>query len=175
MRKKRKIAQECTRLLVGKDTKSKGTFAHWIPHKGVSQSSWNFERVNEDLKHLSYKRVVLKNDKEPAIVAQVREAQRITIGVEIVDKVSHTNDPQSNGAAEQAVWTVKSKTTSVVATLERMIGRKVPHTSSHRRVGRTVHGGLPKSICDRIRWADGHTAINGAETHDNQSLASGKL
>ena len=69
---------------------------------------------------------MLKNNKEPAIVAQVREAQQITIGVEIVDEVSHTNDPQSNAAVEQAVWTVKSKTTSVVATFERMIGRKIP-------------------------------------------------
>ena len=84
----------------------------------MSQNSWNFERVNEDLRKLSYKRFVLKNNKEPAIVSQVREAQRITSGVEIVDELSHTNDPQSNGAVEQAVWTVKSKTTSVVSTLK---------------------------------------------------------
>ena len=136
----------------------------------MSQSSWNFERVNEDLRKLSYKRLVLKNNKEPAIVSQVREAQRITSGVEIVDELSHTNDPQSNGAVEQAVWTVKSKTTSVVTTLERMIGRKVPHTSPHRRVGRTVHSGLPEQVCHRIRWTDGDTAIEGRQPASTRCL-----
>ena len=80
-----------------------------------------------------YRRLVLKNDKEPAIVAQVREAQRIAGGVEVVSELSHTGDPQSNGDAEQAVRTVKSKTISVIATLERAIKKKI-HLS-HPMVG----------------------------------------
>ena len=40
--------------------------------------------------------------------------------------MSHTGDPQSNGDAEQIVWTVKSKTISVLTTLERNIGKKIP-------------------------------------------------
>ena len=91
--------------------------AHVIPRKGIHHGSWNFERVNADLGKLGYRRLVLKNDKEPAIVAQVREAQRIAGGVEVVSELSHTGDPQSNGDAEQAVRTVKSKTISVIATL----------------------------------------------------------
>ena len=82
---------------------------------------------------LGYRRLVLNNDKEPAIVAQVRETQRIAGGLEIVDELSHTGDPQSNGDAEQTVRTVKSKTISVIATLERALKKKIP--LSHPMVG----------------------------------------
>ncbi len=59
-------------------------------------------------------------------MAQVREAQRVANGIEIVEEMAHTGDPQSNGAAEQTVWIVKSKTMSVLATLERNLGKKIP-------------------------------------------------
>ncbi len=129
----RKSMSDVTRLLIGKDSKSKMLLAHVIPRKGVHHGSWNFERVNEDIQRLGYKRLVLNNDKEPAIVAQVREAQCVAAGVDIVDELSHAGDPQSNGEAEQAVWTVKSKTISVITTLERAIKRKIP--LSHPIVG----------------------------------------
>jgi hypothetical protein len=132
VRRGKKPMAAVTRLLVGKDSKSKMKFAHMIPCKGVSQSSWNFERVCEDLQKLHYKRLVLKNDKEPAVVAQVKAAQRV-LGIEVVDELAHTNDPQLNGDAEQTVWTIKSKTTSIVSTLERNIGRRIP--LSHPIVG----------------------------------------
>ena len=114
----RKTPHQVTRLLVGRDSHSKMLFAHVIPHKGISHGSWNFERINEDIAKLGYRRLILKQDKEPAIVAQVREAQRIAGGIEVVDELAHTGDPQSNGAAEQVVWTVKSKTVSVLTTLK---------------------------------------------------------
>ena len=123
---KKKKAQETTRLLIGNDSKSKAFFAHAIPHKGIHHGSWNFECVSNNLRKLGYRRVVLKNDKEPSIVAQVREAQRVTGGVEIVEELSHTGDPQSNGDVEQAVCTIKAKTISILATLERDIKQKVP-------------------------------------------------
>ena len=43
-----------------------------------------------------------------------------------MDELSHTGDPQSNGDAEQTVWTVESKTISVLTTLERNIGNNIP-------------------------------------------------
>ncbi len=133
VRKGRKSACDVTRLLVGKDSKSKAHFAHVTPHKGVSQSNWNFECVNKDLQRLRYRRLILKNDKEPAIVAQVREAQRIANGMEVIDELAHTGDPQSNGEVEQAVRNVKAKTISIVATLERRIKLTIP--LSHPIVG----------------------------------------
>ncbi len=72
----RKQLHQVTRSLVGRDSRSHIIFAHVIPRKGISHGSWNFERVNEDIKKLAYRRLILKNDKEPAIVAQVREAQK---------------------------------------------------------------------------------------------------
>ena len=73
-----------------------------------------------------YKRLIVKSDKEPSIVAQIREVQRITGGIEIVEEHSHTGDPQSNGEVEQAVRTIKSKTISVLASLERSIKQQIP-------------------------------------------------
>jgi hypothetical protein len=43
-----------------------------------------------------------------------------------VEEFSHTGDPQSNGEVEQAVRTVKSKTVSILASLEISIKRKIP-------------------------------------------------
>ncbi len=40
--------------------------------------------MNNDLQKLGYRKLILKSDKEPAIVAQIREAQRIAGGVEVV-------------------------------------------------------------------------------------------
>jgi hypothetical protein len=48
-----------TRLLIGKDSKSKMLLAHVIPRKGIHHGSWNFERVNEDIQKLGYRRLVL--------------------------------------------------------------------------------------------------------------------
>ncbi len=76
----RKQMSQVTQLLIGRDSKSRMIFAHVIPKKGIHHGSWNFERVNEDLQKLAYRRLILKNDKEPAIVAQVREAQRVAWG-----------------------------------------------------------------------------------------------
>ncbi len=152
----RKSINDVTRLLIGRDSKSKMLLAHVIPKKGIHHGSWNFERVNEDLGKLGYKRLVLKNDKEPAIVAQVREAQRVAEGVEIVKEMSHTGGPQSNGDAEQAVRTVKSKTISVIATLERALKKKIPLSlSSDGRMGRAVRCGLRQQVCDGPGWDDG--------------------
>ena len=78
----------------------------------------------------------MKNNKEPAIVAQVREAQRIADGMEVVDELSHIGDPQSNGEVEQAVRNIKSKTISIVATLERRIKRNIPLSHPHCGMGR---------------------------------------
>ena len=68
----RKNPQQVTRLLVGRDSRSKMLFAHMIPHKGISHGSWNFERVNEDIAKLGYRMLILNQDNKPAIVAQVR-------------------------------------------------------------------------------------------------------
>ena len=77
-------AVDKVRLLVGRDSKSNMVFAHIIPAKGVSHGSFNADRMREDLAKLNYKRVVVRCDKEPALVAQIHAAQR-AIGVEIVD------------------------------------------------------------------------------------------
>ena len=45
----RKSINDVTRLLIGRDSKSKMLLVHVIPKKGIHHGSWNFERVNEDI------------------------------------------------------------------------------------------------------------------------------
>ncbi len=141
-----------------------------IPRKGISHGSWNFERINEYIAKLGYRRLILNQDKEPTIVAQVREAQRIAGGIEVVDELAHTGDPQSNGAAEQAVWTVKSKTVSVLTTLESKIGQKGPVASPDCRLGSAVRGGLRQPVCIGLRWTQRYPA-----TQRRRSKATGVM
>jgi hypothetical protein len=58
----KKGTQVGTKLLIGKDSKSKALFAHAIAQKGIHHADWNFQRVNNDLQKLGYRRLILKND-----------------------------------------------------------------------------------------------------------------
>lgn len=101
---------EITKIVAGKYSKSATTFAHVTPGKGLKHGNYNVECVTSDLKRLGYKRVILKSDKEPAIVKQVMQIAKIA-GIEVLAEFAHTGDPQSNGMAERTVGQVKGEVT----------------------------------------------------------------
>ncbi len=108
VRRGEKKPEDVTRLLIGKDSSSGAHFCHFIPRKGISHGSHNVDALREDIRRLTYNRLICKCDKEPSLVVCVKETQKKS-NTEIVDEYSHTNDPQSNCRAERAVQTCKGR------------------------------------------------------------------
>ena len=52
-------------------------FGHVIPRKGVTHGTYNVDKVKEDIRQVVYKRLILKCDKELAIVIQAKELRRV--------------------------------------------------------------------------------------------------
>ena len=106
-------------VLVMWDSRSKGLYAHIVPAKGVEYEGLEavLKVVAADLDRLGHKRVVFRNDTEPAIVAFLRELQRYWHG-EVVPEAASTGDPQSNGAAEVGVRLLKGGVRTLKDALE---------------------------------------------------------
>ena len=53
---------------MAKDSKNSSVFAHGIFRKGIDEKRFAVEMVVRDVLYLGYPQVLLKSDKEPAIV-----------------------------------------------------------------------------------------------------------
>ena len=68
------------KVLVAKYQKTKCTFAHVVPRKGVDEDRYAADRLAKDIAWLGHTRVILKSDNEPAILnllGEVLKALRI--------------------------------------------------------------------------------------------------
>ena len=63
-----KLEEHFLKVLVVCDSKSKATFAHGVPAKGLDDKGFIVRCIADDVVWLEYSRVVLKCDNEPAIV-----------------------------------------------------------------------------------------------------------
>ena len=87
-------------MLIVKDSLSRAVFAHAASEKGIDEERVAVDAVVDDLLWLSYAKVILKSDKEPAIVKLLKEALS-TLKVSGVDQVGGEHSPpydsQANG------------------------------------------------------------------------------
>ena len=88
-------------VLVGHDRRSKADWTHPVPSKGTADP-YPAKAVAKDLEMTGYKRVILKSDQEPSIVAVLREAANLWKG-EVVPEGSPKGESKSNGEVERAV------------------------------------------------------------------------
>ena len=85
-------------ILGGMDEESGSLIDDVVPEKGRHPHA--IKRLGERLDELGYRRMILKSDDEPAIVA-LKAAAKLEGKVEIVPEESPVGDSQSNGLAEQ--------------------------------------------------------------------------
>ena len=93
-------------ILVMKDERSKMVTARVVKAKG--KDPWAIGRLKYDIELLGYKKIVLRSDGEPAIVA-LKEAVRRETEVEIVMETTPVDDHQANGVVESAVRQVQGQ------------------------------------------------------------------
>ena len=72
-----KSSGEFLKVLVVCDSKSKATFAHAVPAKGLDDRGFVVRCIADDVAWLGYIRITLKCDNEPAIVAVLKESLKV--------------------------------------------------------------------------------------------------
>ena len=96
--------EDCLKIVVIRDSKSKALFAHGIPSKGIDQDRYVIDKVVDDIGWLGHTRLLLKSDNEPAIAKLIRESLKALRIDGKVDQAGEEHsvpyDPQTNGSAE---------------------------------------------------------------------------
>lgn len=112
--------------LIVRDQKSKATFGHPVPQKGIDAEGYSVQRVVGNVKWLVYTNVTLKSDNEPSILKLVSTALgmlRVQAEIEkISEEHSHRYGSQTNGATEVAVRELGGHHRAIKGDLESKIG-----------------------------------------------------
>ena len=93
-------------ILVMEDDTTKVITAHMMPRKGPDEYATS--RIAQDIRGLGYRKIILKSDQEPAIVA-LKDSVSAATGIEVIPEESPVGESQSNGRVERAVRTVKGQ------------------------------------------------------------------
>ena len=125
--KEEKLAEESgqTPIIVLKDTRSKALFGHACPCKGPNEMV--VSRLVSDLNMLGYKRVLIRTDGEPSILA-LWEAVRLQWGGEIIKVEAATGDHNANGDSEQAVQKLEDDVRTWLDATNDALKSKIPVT-----------------------------------------------
>ena len=99
-----------------RDNRSKFLCGHMIPGKGMDME-WTAQRVSTDIDNLGYRRISLRSDQEPAIIALLEKVKRLC-STEVVLETAPKGDKNANGIAERAVQAVEGQLRTLKLELE---------------------------------------------------------
>ena len=125
--------------LVVHDNRSGGIYGIHVDKKGVSARVQ--AKLIEILNTLGYRRVVMKSDQEPSIVALRRTVQQLWEMGEMTQEDSPAYDPKSNGAVERSVRGLKEQVRTMKSDLEGRLGRKLESSDRSTLCWMIEHGG----------------------------------
>jgi hypothetical protein len=102
-------------MLVIKDSRTKVALARVVPKKGRDQ--YAIERLQKDISNLGYKKMILKSDNEPAIIA-LKEAVKRERDQDIILEESPEYDSMGNGEIERQIQEVQGQIRAIKLNLE---------------------------------------------------------
>ena len=142
-------------VLIVRDRRSKSTWSHPVPSKGV-EHPWPAKALMNDLDMTGYKRVILKSDQEPSIVALVNAVKHGWHG-EIIPEASPKGESKSNGEVERAVQSVHGLARTIKDFIEQQSGVTV-EPRSPLLAWLVEHCGNLLLLFHKGEPHDGHTA-----------------
>ena len=123
--------EKALKILVVRDLKSKATFAHAVPVKGIDEKNYAVDSIVSDVKYCGYSRVILKSDNEPAIVSLLQEALK-GLRAEGLEQAAEEHPPpydyQANGGIEVGCKLVRGHLRTMLVCLEHRLQAKIPTT-----------------------------------------------
>ena len=114
-------------ILVIKDENTKRISAHVVPEKG--RNAHAVKVLRHEIEILGYKKMILKSDQEPAIMA-LKESVKRERDEDIVMEESPVGESASNGSIENAVRNVQGQVRSMRDALETRYQIKINGESS---------------------------------------------
>ena len=114
--------EDLTPIIVMVDRNTKKIFANVVPNKGVNP--YAVKTVVQNLETLGYKKLNLKCDQEPAIIA-LRNAVKAESTIDIVPEEVPVGESQANGEVEQAINRVKAQVRTMRLSLQEHIGSDI--------------------------------------------------
>ena len=113
-------AHDTLPVLIARDRRSNRIWSHPVPSKGVVRP-YPARALMTDLDFMEYKRVILKSDQEPSIVALCDAVKNGWHG-EVVPEASPKGESKSNGEVERAVQSVRGLARTLKDFLEQRSG-----------------------------------------------------
>ena len=103
-------------------------FAHAVPTKGLDPDGYIVEKIRDDVLWLGHPKVMIRSDNEPALLHVVDTALAAlkAKGVASNSEGSVTYDPQTNGAAGNAVRPFKGSLRANLLSFERQLQARIP-------------------------------------------------
>ena len=118
--------EETVPVQIARDVDTKMLFAHIVPRKGLV-AEHGVAQLLKDIDRLGYKKLCLKCDGEPALLAIQEQVKKIRSD-ETLTENSPAGDSRANGIAERAVQSVAEQIRVVRSHLESRIKAKLPGT-----------------------------------------------
>ena len=109
---------------IARDVETRMLFAHVVPRKGLVASHGTVQLV-KDIERLGHKKLCLKSDGEPALVAIQEEVKKARVDETLLEN-SPAGDSRANGIAERAVQSVAEQVRVLKASLEGKLQARVP-------------------------------------------------
>ena len=107
-------------ILAIKDHRTKHLWASTVEHKGADIYATNFLVVS--IRSTGYRRIILRSDQEPAILALKAAARHAMPEVEMILQESPAGDHQANGSIEVAIRDLKRQIRVLLSDFEEKIG-----------------------------------------------------
>ena len=122
------VAEEGEKMIVqvARDEDNRGIFVHAVPRKGLAHEHGALQ-LCADLEKVGYKKIILKGDNEPAIVAVQEEIKKRREEETILENAP-VGQSQSNGVAERAVQAAGEQIRVLKLALENRLGVKITAT-----------------------------------------------
>ena len=169
---KTEAEEETVEIQVARDRRSRMSFGHMVPRKGLVHLHGATEML-KDIEKLGYDEIILKSDNEPALLSVQAEVKKLRGKITFLEN-SLVGGSRANGAAERAEQDVGEEVRELRHALELRVGRRF---SGHHPVTAWLIEHAADMSSKSFVGDDGQTAYERAKEkrYDKPAVEFGEL